>query len=214
MRQTMRQGKGKMSKLIPWAKPKIFGDEQVSVGEALTSTWISGGPFVERFEREIGQLTGARHACGTCTGTAALHLAYLALGLQLGDEVVLPGFAYMGAANIALLCGLKPVFAEVDPPTWCVTAETLSPCITARTKAIVTVHTYGNVCAMEEIISLATDRGITVIEDAAEAFASRGNGRHAGTFGTLGTFSFHATKTITTGEGGMVLTAEEDLYRK
>ena len=95
--------------------------------EALSSTWISGGPFVERFENEVAQLTGATHACANSNGTTALHVAYLALGLEPGDEVVVPGFAYQGAANVALLCGLKPVFAEVDPLTWCITADAIAP---------------------------------------------------------------------------------------
>jgi perosamine synthetase len=112
---------------------------------------------------------------------------------------------------VALHLGAQPVFAEVDPDTWCVTADTVEPLLTSRTRAIVPVHTYGNVCPMDEINALATSKGIPVVEDAAEALASRYKARLAGTMSTIGSFSFQATKTITTGEGGMVVTAEDSL---
>lgn len=196
---------------IPWAKPDLWGNEQDYVAAALTSTWVSGGPFVERFEQKLAKLLDVEFACAVANGTAALHAAYLGLQIHPGDEIIVPGFAFMGAANIALLVGAVPVFAEVDPNTWCITADSIECQLSSRTKAIVVIHSYGNVCDMDSILALANRKGIPVIEDAAESFASLYNGRQSGTFGTIGTYSFQATKTITTGEGGLVVTNAKDL---
>lgn len=193
---------------IPWAQPFFGGNEGRFVAEALDSTWISGGPFIERLEAAVARYCDIPHALAVCNGTAALHLAYLGAGVRPGDEVVVPGFSFLAAANVALHMGARPVFAEVDPATWCMTGRTLEPCLTPRTRAVVPVHTYGNVCPMDEITELTRLRGVTVIEDAAEAFASRYRGRAAGSLGHIGCFSFQATKTITTGEGGMVVTRD------
>lgn len=197
---------------IPWAKPDFWGNEKKYVAEALTSTWISGGPFLDRFERDFAQYCGMQYALTSSNGTAALHVAYLALGLKAGDEVILPGFSFMAAANMALYVGAKPIFADVDPQTWCLSASEIEKNLTPRTKLIVPVHTYGNICAMDSIMQLADSRGIAVVEDVAEAFACRYKNRLAGTFGAIGTFSFQATKIITTGEGGMVITSDKNLY--
>lgn len=139
-------------------------------------------------------------------------MALLALGVGPGDEVIVPGFAFMAAANVVLQLGAQPSFTEVDPATWCMTASGVARRLSPKTKLIVPVHTYGNVCAMDEIMALASGKSIAVLEDAAEAFLSRFNDCLAGTLGTLGTFSFHATKTITTGEGGMVVTSSQELH--
>src|SRR5208282_226909 len=204
----------KRAEAIPWAKPTLFGNEHRYVAEALSSTWISGGAFVDRFEADFGLRCVIPLATTAANGTAALHMAFLALGIQPGDEVIVPGFAFMAAANVALHLGAQPVFTEVDPATWCMTADHVERRLSPRTKLIVPVHTYGNMCNMDEIITLAKDRSIPVVEDAAEAFLSNFNGRYAGTRGDLGTFSFHATKTITTGEGGMVVSSNQELHDK
>jgi perosamine synthetase len=138
-------------------------------------------------------------------------MAFLALGLKAGDEIIVPGFGFFAAANIAALMGAKPVFCEVDPATWCMRAVDVERCITPKTKIIVPIHTYGNVCEMDEIMRLADKHAIAVVEDAAESFASRYDGKLSGTYGTMGSFSFQATKTITTGEGGLVVTDRQDL---
>lgn len=197
---------------IPWAKPDFWGNEQKYVAEALTSTWISSGPFLDRFENDFAQYHGVRHALTSSNGTTALHMAYLALGLKAGDEVILPGFAFMGAANMALYVCAKPIFADVDPRTWCLTATEIEKHLTSQTKLIVPIHTYGNICDMDAIMQLADSHGIAVVEDVAEAFACRYKDCFAGVFGAIGTFSFQATKTITTGEGGMVITNDDELY--
>jgi len=200
------------SQFIPLAKPEFCGNEQQYVAEALSSTWISGGPFVERLERDFANYFGARFALTAANGTSALHMAFLALGVGPGDEIIVPGFAFLAAANLSLLMNAIPVFAEISPDTWCVTAAAIEKCLSPRTKLIVPIHTYGNVCDMDSILALAESRNIPVVEDAAEALASRYKGRYAGTLGTIGTFSFQATKTITTGEGGMVATKDKDIY--
>lgn len=200
--------------LIPWARPHLFGNEADRMRQALLSSWISGGPFVDQLEETIRSFVGARFACAASNGTTALHLAYLALGVDPESEIIVPGFAYLGAANVALLCGARPVFAEVDPMTWCLTADAVKRVLTPRTKAVVAIHTYGNMCDMDELNALLSGREIALIEDAAESLGSSHNGRQAGACGTLGTYSFHATKTITTGEGGMVVTDDEKLFER
>ena len=197
--------------MIPWAKPVYWGEEKAFVIEALESTWISGGPFLDRVEKQFREATGQAHALAVSNGTAALHLAYLALGIAPGDEIIVPGFGFLAAANLALQFRARPVFAEVDPETWCVTAETIASCLTPRTRLIVVVHTYGNVCDMDPILDLAQKRGLIVLEDTAEALGSTYRGRWAGALSNIGTYSFQATKTLTCGEGGMVVTNDDSL---
>jgi perosamine synthetase len=203
-----------MAQLIPWAKPHFWGNEHRYLAEALESSWISGGPFLDRFEREFAEYCGSPYALTASNGTTAIHMAYLALSINPGDEIIVPGFAFLAAANIALHMHARPVFCEVDPDTWCLRADDIASAITAKTRAIVAVHTYGNVCDMDAIMRLATSHNIPVIEDVAEAFPSRLKGKFAGTFGAIGTFSFQATKTIATGEGGMVLTEKPELLER
>jgi perosamine synthetase len=203
-----------VDRFIPWAEPAIWGNEESYVVDALRSTWISGGPYVERLERELATFLGVRHALAVANGTAALHLAYLAIGLSPGDEVIVPGFGFMAAANVALLMNAKPAFVDVDPETWCMRAENARSAITAKTRAIVAVHSYGNMCAMDNLVRLSADHGLALIEDAAEALGSRALGRQAGSIGRIGTYSFHATKTLTTGEGGMVVTDDDTLAER
>ena len=196
---------------IPWAEPRYWGQEESYAVEALRSGWISGGPFVERLEDELETYLNAPFAVATSNGTTALHAAFLALNVQPGDEIIVPGFAFMAAANVAINMAAVPTFADVDRNSWCVTATSIAEQITSRTKGIVVVHTYGNVCDMHPILELAAATGLWVIEDAAEAFGSTYRGMQAGTIAEVGTFSFHATKTITTGEGGAAVTRNEDL---
>ena len=200
--------------VIPWAEPTLWGREEEYAVDALRSTWISGGPYVDRLERDFSRFAGARHTLVVNNGTAALHLAYLGSGIGAGDEVIVPGFAFMAAANMALMVGATPVFAEVDPETWCMTAESAARLVTARTRAIVPVHTYGNVCDLDPLLRLGEERGVLVIEDAAESIGSTYRGRMSGTLAPLGVYSFHATKTITTGEGGAVVSSDDALVER
>lgn len=210
----MQPSPAKSDTFIPWAAPALWGNEQRYITEALSSTWISGGPFVERLEKLFVDYCGLPHAAAVSNGTTALHMVYLALGVGPGDEVICPGFGFLAAANVALHCGATPVFCEVDPHTWCMTAADVERVMTPRTKLIVPVHTYGNVCRMDEIMTVAAKRNAFVLEDAAESFASRYKGKLSGTIGHAGAFSFQATKTITTGEGGMVVTADAALNER
>lgn len=203
-----------VNELIPWAKPCLWGNENKYVTDAIESTWISGGPYVEQFEKKFREYSDVRHALSTSNGTTAIHLAYLALGLGKGDEVIVPGFAFMAAANMAINIGATPIFADIDANTWCISPNSLEKRITAKTKAIVPIHTYGNVCEMDSIKAVAAKYRIPVIEDTAEAFTSKYKGKLAGTIAEIGTYSFQATKVITTGEGGMVTTNDDNLKEK
>jgi len=196
---------------ISWANPHFWGNEERYVIDALRSNWISGGEYVDRLEAEFARFCGSPFAVAVSNGTTALHVAFLALGIGPGDEVIVPGFGFMAAANVALHVGAKPIFSEVNADTWCMTAEDVERCLSVRTKAIIPIHTYGNVCDMDPIMELAARKKVAVIEDAAEAIGSRYRGKVAGTIGTVGIYSFQATKTITTGEGGAVVTGDSEL---
>lgn len=193
--------------MIPWAKPEFFGNEVKYVTKSLKSTWISEGAYLTQFENDFKKVLEKKYILAVSNGTTAIHLAYLGLGLNPGDEIIVPGFGFLAAANIAMHMGLKPVFAEVDPHTWCLSANELTKHIRpGRTKAILAIHSYGNVCDMLRIMKVANKHKIKVIEDCAESLFSKYSGKYCGTFGHINTFSFQATKTITTGEGGMVVT--------
>tara|TARA_B100001057_G_scaffold419202_1_gene438851 strand:+ start:2980 stop:4080 length:1101 start_codon:yes stop_codon:yes gene_type:complete len=192
--------------MIPWARPDFYGHEEKYLKQALKSTWISDGSFIKKLEKNFSSyLRSKKHSVAVSNGTAAIHLIYLALGLKKNDEIIIPGYGYMAAANLALLMGLKPIFADVDIDTFCITAENIRKKITKKTKLIVVTHTYGNVCDMRPIIKLSKEKKIPILEDTAESFGSKYNKKQSGTFTDFSTFSFQATKTITTGEGGMIL---------
>ena len=199
---------------IPWATPVFWGNETRNVVDALKSTWISGGPYVQEFEDGMKRRFGFQHALTTSNGTSAIQAAFLALGLRPGDEVIVPGFAFQAAANVALGMGLVPKFAEVNEESWCLTAETVQRLISDTTRCIVAVHTYGNLCPMDELNALGQSLDIPVVEDAAEALGSHQEGGFAGSLGTVGTLSFQATKTLSMGEGGMVACQDDELARK
>ena len=182
---------------IPWYKPRFWGNENEYVQDALNSSWISSGEYLNKLESSFAKLFNKRYVLLTSSGTTALHLTYLSLGLNEGDEIIIPGFAFMTAANIALQMKLKPVFAEVDPETWCLSVSSIERNITPKTKAIVPIHTYGNVCQMDEIMQLAKHHNLIVIEDCSEALFSKYNHQYCGTFGHVSCFSFQAIKTIT-----------------
>jgi perosamine synthetase len=203
---------------IPYGQPKFWGLEEDYMVDALRSGWISTGKYIQQLEKgflEILETNGDSHsAIAVSNGGAAIHCILLALDLQPGDEIIVPAFCFQAAALVAIQLGLTPVFAEVDSETYCVTAESIKKVISPRTKAVVLVHSYGGMCDVAEIQKMLGDTDITLIEDVAEALGSKLNGMHAGTIAELGFFSFHSVKTITTGEGGMIvcrnpLTAEK-----
>lgn len=191
--------------MIPWAAPSITTSDEESVRNALISTWISGGPHHREFTLNLGLFLGARNVSLTNNGTSALAIAFLALGIKPNDKVVVPAFGFMAAANVLLQMNAIPVFADVDPLTWCISRKTLEQVVDKETKAVVVTHTYGNHHDILEICDyLRSDWNIPVIEDTAEAIGSEIQGESLGTVGDFGTFSFHATKLITTGEGGAI----------
>ncbi len=202
-------------KRIPVAGPWITEREVQYVAEAAREAWYeNAGKYTHRFEQEFARYLGVRFAVSVPSCTAAIHLSMAALGVGPGDEVIVPEATWIAsAAPISYLCA-EPVFADIDSRTWCLSAESFERSITPRTKAVVTVDLYGGMPEMTAIQEIAKRRGIAVIEDAAQAFGSEYNGRRAGSFGDTGVFSFHGTKTLTTGEGGMLVTDREDIYQR
>jgi perosamine synthetase len=197
---------------IPLYRPDLSGNERAYVLECIDSTWISSrGRFIEPFETAIAAATGARHAIAVCNGTVALHLALHCLDLRQGDEVIVPTFTYISPVNTIAQTGATPVFADARASDWTLDADQVERCITGRTRAILAVHLYGMPCDMAALRDLCTRRGIALLEDCAEALGTTIAGRHVGTFGRAGTFSFFGNKTVTTGEGGMVI-ADDDAF--
>lgn len=200
---------------IPVYAPLLDGNERRYVDECIASTWISSrGEYVSRFETAFARYIGAPHATAVCNGTVALHLALAALGLGPGDEVILPTFTYVASANAVAQTGARPVFVDSLPDTWQIDPADVRRRITARTRAIMVVHLYGQSCDMDAIGAIAREHGLRVVEDCAEAFGTRWRGRHVGTFGDVATFSFFGNKTITTGEGGMVVARDAALHAR
>jgi perosamine synthetase len=197
---------------VPVYEPWLGDQEEANVVEAVRTGWISSlGRFVNRFEEGFAAYCGTGHGVSTSNGTTALHLALHALGVGPGDEVIVPALTFVASANSVVYTGAKPIFADVDPETWTIQVEEIERLITARTRAIMPVHLYGQMAMMEEILDLARAHGLWVIEDAAEAHGAAIGDRRAGAWGTIGAFSFYANKVITTGEGGMLTTDDADL---
>jgi perosamine synthetase len=203
------------SSFIPVYKPWLTGLERDYVTECLDSTWISSkGAFVERFEREFAGYVGAKHAVAVCNGTAAVHLTLLALGIGPGDEVIVPTLTFIASVNPIVYCGAAAVFVDSDPLTWQLDVQDVERKLTPRTKAIMAVHLYGLPADTAALRALADRSGVALVEDCAEAIGSRIDGRHVGTVGELAAFSLFGNKTITTGEGGMVVTDRDDLHQR
>lgn len=197
---------------IPVYRPDLTGNERRYVLECVDSTWISSsGAFIDRFEQSCAVALKARHAIAVSNGTVALHLALHCLDIGPGDEVIVPTFTYIASVNAIRQTGATPVFAECRRDDWQIDPEDAERRITPRTKAIMPVHLYGAVCDMTRLMQIAERHGIHLLEDSAEAFGSTYNGRAAGTFGKAATFSFYGNKTITTGEGGLVVTNDDAL---
>jgi perosamine synthetase len=198
---------------IPIYQPSLDGNEKKYVNECLDSTWISSrGEFIPRFENEFGKFIGVKHATTVCNGTVALHLALITLGIGPGDEVIVPSFTYIASVGNICHAGATPVFVDSLEDTWQLDPKDVRRKITSKTKAIMAVHLYGHPCEMDELVKIAKENDIFIIEDCAEAFGSTYKGKNVGTFGDLSTFSFYGNKTITTGEGGMIVTNDETLY--
>lgn len=198
---------------IPVTKP-VLGDEEIAaVADRLRSGWLVQGPKVAEFEQLWASFTDAPHARATTSCTTALHLALLAVGVRPGDEVIVPAFTWVATANVVEYCGATPVFVDIDLATYCLDVSAVEAAITDRTVAVIPVHEFGLAVDMDPLMEIARRRGLRVIEDGACACGTLYKGRHVGTFGDAGCFSFHPRKAITTGEGGMVTTADPEIAR-
>jgi perosamine synthetase len=202
-------------KLIPVYQPCLTGKEKEYVNQCLDSTWISSkGEFIALFERGFADYVGAQHATSVCNGTVAIHLALESLGIGPGDEVIVPTLTYVASANTIVHAGATPVFVDSLTEGWQIDPDDVRRKITPRTKALIVVHLYGMACNMDAICKICQEHGLLLIEDCAEAIGTLYKGRHVGTFGDAATFSFFGNKTITTGEGGMVITKEKGVLDK
>ncbi len=197
---------------LPVMQPTLGGNELAYVSDCIASNWVSSqGAYVTRFEEVFREHHGVEHALTVSNGTAALHLALVALGVGPGDEVIVPDLTFISPATMTLLSGATPVFADVDPVTWTLAPLDVEACITDRTRALIPVHLYGHPADMDPLLEIAKEHDLAVIEDCAEAFGALYKGRPVGSIGDIGTFSFFANKVITTGEGGMVTTNDDRL---
>lgn len=202
-------------KIIPVSQPALIGNEKKYVNECLKSTWISSkGKYIDLFEKAFADYLGIRYALSCTSGTTALHLALLALGIKKGDEVICPTFTYVATANSIRYVGATPVFADCESDTFNINPFKIEKLITKRTKAIIVVHIYGHPCDMDPILKIARKYNLYVIEDAAEALGSQYKGRKCGTLGDVAIFSFYGNKIITTGEGGMVVTNNKKIAER
>jgi len=199
---------------IPYGRQSINEDDINAVVEVLKSDFLTTGPKVDEFEKKVAAYTGAAYAVAIANGTAALHAACFAAGISQGDEVITTPITFAASANCVLYCGGTPVFADIDPKTYNISPEDIERKITERTKAIIPVHYTGQPCDMDRIHALAQKYGLTVIEDGAHALGASYKGKKVGALSDMTTFSFHPVKHITTGEGGMILTNNQEFYKK
>jgi perosamine synthetase len=200
---------------IPVAGPSITQKEIDYVTDAVTNAWYgNANVYHDRFEKAFAEYLGVRYAMALPSCTSAIHLALLALGVGPGDEVIVPDATWIASAAPITYVGATPVFADIGERTWCLSAESFEACITPATKAVISVALYGNMPDMDAIKEVARRHGIPIIEDAAEAIGSEYKGRKAGSFGDASVFSFHGSKTLTTGEGGMLLTDDTRLFER
>lgn len=200
--------------MIPYGKQTIDQDDIQAVVDVLQSDFLTTGPKIAEFEQTVADYVGAKYVVAISNGTSALHAACFAAGIGPGDEVITTPLTFAASANCVLYCGGTPVFADVDPKTYNIDPEDIQRKITDRTKAIIAVHLAGQPCDMDAIHSIAREHGLIVIEDGAHALGSVYKGKKVGSMSDMTTFSFHPVKPITTGEGGMIVTDNEDFYKK
>jgi perosamine synthetase len=202
-----------MKPRIHYTKPTITELEVRYATDAATNGWGEKCyEYINRFEEAFKVHLGVKYAIATSSCTGALHMGMAALGIGPDDEVIMADTNWIATASPIVHLGAKPVFVDILPDSWCLDPELVAQAITPRTKAIVAVHLYGNLCEMDKLLAIGEKHGIPVIEDAAEAIGSIYHGKRAGSMGKFGTFSFHGTKTLTTGEGGMFVTNDLELY--
>lgn len=200
---------------IPVAGPWITQKEIDYVTDAVTNAWYGNhNMYHDRLEEAFARYLGMQHALLLPSCTSAIHLSLLALGIGPGDEVILPDVTWIATAAPISYVGATPVFADIDPRTWCLSVDSMEECLSQKTKAVLTVDLYGNLPEMDAVRETARREGIAIVEDAAEAIGSEYKQRKAGSLGDVGVFSFHGSKTVTTGEGGMLVTDRRDIYER
>ena len=200
--------------MIPIAKPLIGKEEQEAVLDALKSGIVAQGPKVEEFEKNFADYCNTKYAVAVHSGTAALHLALMAIGIKEGDEVITTPFSFIASANCILYVNAKPVFADIDEKTFNISPDSIIKKITDKTKAIIPVHLYGQPCDMKAIMEIAQDRNLKILEDACQAHGADFNNKKVGSFGDASAFSFYPTKNMTTSEGGMITTNDKEFAEK
>ena len=199
-------------RVLQVAETALDGNEQRYLDECVATNWVSSaGSFVRRFEEAFAEATGCRFAASCSSGTAALHLMLAAAGIGAGDEVIVPAFTMIAVANAVGYTGATPVFVDSDPETWNLDLSRVAEAIGPRTRAIMAVHTYGQPVDADALTRIAHDNGLVLLEDAAEAHGAEFRGRRVGSLGAAAAFSFYGNKILTTGEGGMVTTDNEEL---
>ncbi len=197
--------------MIPAARPIIGDEERAAVDRVLRSGMMAQGPEVKAFEEEFSQFVGGRRCIAVNSGTSALHLGFIAAGIKAGDEVIVPSFSFAATANAVALAGATPIFGDIDKKTFNLDPDHVESLITPRTKAIMPVHLYGHMADMDRFEEIGKKHGLTIFEDAAQAHLASLNGRMAGEWGTVASFSFYPTKNMTSGEGGMIVTNDADI---
>lgn len=201
--------------ILPVCQPALDGNERKYVLQCMDTNWISSrGKFVDEFEEKFSHYCGVKFGFTTNSGTTALHLALATMGLGDGDEVIIPSFTMISTANAVSYLGASPIPVDVDPMTWNINPDKIEAKITDKTRVIIPIHTYGHPADMDRLLSIADRYGLDIIEDAAEAHGAVYKGKRVGSFGKMAAFSFYANKIITTGEGGMIVTDDEELAVK
>jgi perosamine synthetase len=205
----------KLKRFFPVSQPAIGEKEIAYVTDAVTSGWVSSiGRYIEEFEKSFADFCGSKYALAVSNGTTALHLALVSAGIKTHDEVIIPDLTFVATANAVTYTGARAVPVDIDSNTLCIDIGSMESAITPRTRAIMPVHLYGHAANMDALMTIAKRHGLFVIEDAAEAHGAEYKGRRVGSIGDCGVFSFYGNKVITSGEGGMVTTDNQDLYLK
>ena len=200
---------------IPLVKPSITEKEISYVNDAIKNGWgVNKNIYIEKFEKSFTDKIGTKYGVSTSSCTGALHLGLAAIGIKKGDEIIVPESTWIASVSPIVHLGAKPVFVDILEESWCINPRLVENAITSKTKAIICVHLYGNLCELDQLKKISQKYKIPLIEDSAEAFGSYYSKRHVGTFGTFGVFSFHGSKTISTGEGGMLVTDDKKIYEK
>jgi perosamine synthetase len=200
---------------IPVSAPTLWGNEKKYVMDCVETTWISSiGKYLDQFEEAFARFCGVKHAITSSNGTTSLHLALLALGVEPGDEVIVPTIAFVATGNSVVYCGGRPVFVDLDPEIWNLDPQQVEAKITPRTRGIIAVHFGGHPADMDAIMRIAKRHNLFVLEDAAQAHGAEVNGRRVGSIGDIGSFSFFGNKIVCTGEGGMITTNDDAMAAK